>query len=180
MKRILYIILVLGALALYFFFPDQKTYYLNDEILEPSFLQGILISLCIIILLMVFFVWFDTEEKWWARIWNSLHVSSYVIILGWVWLMPIVQNSILWMNRADSSAQKIETVEVRVLGSIRMPQFKDDDGEQLLFWMRHKFEYLNNEIIRDGDSLSVQLEKGVFGYYYINHDKTKIIASQAP
>jgi hypothetical protein len=84
------------------------------------------------------------------------------------------------MNRADSSAQKIETVEVRVLGSIRMPQFKDDDGEQLLFWMRHKFEYLNNEIIRDGDSLSVQLEKGVFGYYYINHDKTKIIASQAP
>lgn len=37
------------------------------------------------------------------------------------------------------------------------------------------FPHLENESAKNGDSITIRQEKGLFGYYYVNREQTKII-----
>jgi len=176
MKKLLNIVLALAALAMYFFFPDQNTYYLNDQIFEPSDVQVILISSGIMLVLLIYFLRFNEDYKQSEdKVWDSIKASAFLVLIGWILLFPAIRNGVLLVNRVYSSEQKVVSYQVRVIGSYRFPDIKNEQNEDIIFNLNDKFKSLKNTVILDKDSLSVQLEKGIFGYYYINHDKTRVI-----
>lgn len=180
---------ILKKLSPYLFFAlflflikDQGEFYLDKEVLEPSFLQWIIFFGVLYLIVFVFCVWVDSDERPVSKVilnslGDSLWFSGYAILLLFLLQSPI-KNTALLVNRVYASEQKVYQYKIEGINSWNFVNHVSHKNDSTLLFIRYDFPELKEVSLQKGDSLYFQTSKGLFGLEYIHQNSTKIIKSE--
>ncbi len=180
MKKLLYrIAIIILILSVGYFLSLQYNYYLVSNTYYFNFLHKIILGSILFIGYILFFLWVHSNEKTlFIRIGNSITYSIFVLLFTYYIIEQTLITSTLLINRVVTQEIVKETFEINVDKSYHtFSLLATLEGNLLYIDVKSKFPNIDTSAIEKGDSITVQLERGLFNYYYINFHKTKVIKS---
>jgi len=179
MKKIRNIAIFVVLAVLTFFFPDQSDYYLTDDLFSITFIQGIIIVLSLFVVITTTYMWaFWREEAWYESLTSALGATFFLSFMGFIFILPVFKQGTLLLNRMHSSESVIQKHEISRRYGFSTVDFTSKENDTIYVRFRDKFPQLYDENREGKDSAIIQFEKGLFGYYYINREKTKLISKE--
>ena len=179
MKKIYSFLIFIAIVFIVIFFPDQDDYYLTDDLLKPSVEEALWMSIALFIVVATFSFWlYRKEEEWLENLAASSWIGFKFLFIVYVCLFPMFRQGILLINRTYSSETLVKKEVVFRRYGVRMPDVTSENKDTIYVRFREKLPLFYNEERTGKDSVVIQFEKGLFGYYYINKEKTKIIPSK--
>ena len=176
MKKIpnIAIIIVLAIIA--FFFPNQNHYYLTDNLLTLNATQWVVIVSILLVLFIAVAFWArKKEEPWYGSVAKGFWWTFFLTVTDLMVIQPIVKQGSLLINRMHSYESMTQTHEVFRRYGVRIPDFTSETQDTIYVRFQDKFPQFYDENREQIDTVIIQFEKGLLGYYYINRKKTKII-----
>jgi uncharacterized membrane protein len=171
------IIVVFAIIA--FFFPNQNHYYLTDDLVTLNTTQGVIIASVLLVLLIALAFWSrKQEEPWYNSIAKGFWWTFSFVVIGLLVIQPTVKHGALLINRMHSYESVTQKHEVFRRYGVRIPDFTSETKDTIYVRFKDKFPQFYDENREQIDSVVIQFEKGLLGYYYINQEKSEIIVSQ--
>ena len=179
MKKIPKIAIYLALGLIIFLFPDQSDYYLSDDLLSLTFIQGVIIVLILFIISAFLWIWDGWgENPWYENLASAIATTFVLSSIGLLFVQPVVKQGTLLLNRIQSSESVIQKQEIWGSYGLLALELSEEKKDTVFIWLRDKLPDLYDKNRKGKDSVSIQLEKGLFGYYYINREKSKLISSE--
>lgn len=180
MKKLLYRIAILTfILFIGYFLSLQYNYYLDSNTYYFHFTHKIILGSVLFIGYILFFLWVHSNEKiLFIKIGNSIAYSIFVLLFTYYIIKQTLITGTLLINRVVTQEIVKETFEINVDKSYHtFSLLATVEGNLTYIDIKSKFPNIDISTIEKGDSIAIQLERGLFNYYYINFHKTKIIKS---
>lgn len=155
--------------------PYQYNFYLERDLIDFNLTDTlIVIGIVFLISLFVFYRFLSIESDLTLRIMKTFAFSVFMGIVYFVWIQSIIIASGLFINRMASSDKVTERFEITYVmkdGEVGIRSLEDQYFERT----EKKFTESDLNKIKEGDTIKVSFDKGVFGKKYLKSGKIIIM-----
>jgi len=161
-------------LIYWFLVPYQYNYYLERDLIDFNLTETlIIIGIIFLISLFVFFRFLSLEKDKSIRI---MQTFVYSVLMGFgylIWIQSIVIAIGLFINRMANSNNVTERFEITYVmknGEVGIRSLEDQYFERT----ENKFAESDLNKIKEGDTIKIGFQKGIFGKKYLKSGKINI------
>ncbi len=155
--------------------PYQYNFYLERDLIDFELTDTlIIIGIVFLISIFVFYRFLSIENDITLRIMKTVAFSVFMGLVYFIWIQSIIIASGLFINRitsTDNVTERFEIVYVMKNGEAGIRSLEDQYFERT----ENKFVQSDFNKIKEGDTIKIDFQKGVFGKKYLNSGKINIV-----
>ena len=153
--------------------PYQYNFYLERDLIDFELTDTlIVIGIVFLISIFVFYRFLSIENEITLRIMKTFAFSVFMGFVYFIWIQSIIITSGLFINRmtnTDTVTERFEITYVMKNGEVGIRSLEDQYFERT----EKKFAESDLNKIKEGDTIKIDFQKGIFGKKYFELRKNK-------